>query len=195
MSCTVSKNQIDAIYHPVNDLTLTALSRILGEPQHRLIYLCEKGVVRPDHGDAKGRGSSRRFSRRNLLEFAIALRLRDVMLPVGVIAAVVRVLRMFEKKVVAEIPGFTLPDSLQDPRSPELKVVLSEGRLFFTLGRKGGKPKVFGGVDVRRLPRRAFSVELVGVEPLNGLGAAKVDLSITAVAQVLPKEVDDNTTE
>jgi len=58
-------------------LSLTEIARLLGEPQHRLIYLCEKGVVVPGHGDASGRGSSRRFSRRNLLEFAVALRLQN----------------------------------------------------------------------------------------------------------------------
>jgi hypothetical protein len=58
--------------------TLTQTARLLGEPQHRLIYLCEKGVVVPDFQDAEGRGSSRRFSDRNLLEFAIALRLREL---------------------------------------------------------------------------------------------------------------------
>jgi hypothetical protein len=57
--------------------TLTEAAGLLREPQHRLIYLCEKGVVRPDYEDAKGRGSSRRFSARNLLEFAVALRLRE----------------------------------------------------------------------------------------------------------------------
>jgi hypothetical protein len=37
--------------------TLTQAARLLGEPQHRLIYLCEKGVVVPDFQDAEGRGS------------------------------------------------------------------------------------------------------------------------------------------
>jgi DNA-binding transcriptional MerR regulator len=71
--------------------TLTEAARLLGEPQHRLIYLCEKGVVEPDVQDAGGRGSSRRFSNRNLLEFAVALRLRELELPAAVIAAVVHV--------------------------------------------------------------------------------------------------------
>ncbi len=58
--------------------TLTEAARLLEVPQHRLIYLCEKEVVQPDLNDATGRGSSRRFSRRNILEFAVALRLRDI---------------------------------------------------------------------------------------------------------------------
>ena len=42
------------------DRTLTEAARLLKEPQHRLIYLCEKGVVEPDVQDAaapRGTGS------------------------------------------------------------------------------------------------------------------------------------------
>ena len=88
--------------------TLSESSRLLGEPQHRLIYLCEKGVIVPDYGDAKGRGSSRRFSARNLLEFVLALKLRKLTLPVDTVAAVIHVLRAFVTKLSSEINGFEL---------------------------------------------------------------------------------------
>ena len=52
--------------------TLGEAARTLGEYQHRLIYLCEKGVIHPDQQDAEGREGSRQFSARNL-EFGIAL--------------------------------------------------------------------------------------------------------------------------
>src|SRR3989304_6104061 len=94
--------------------TLTEAARLLGEPQHRLIYLCEKGVVRPDFQDAKGRGSSRRFSDRNLLEFAVALRLRDLEIGVSFIGAILYVLRAFEGSVAKRFRDFRLPDSLRD---------------------------------------------------------------------------------
>ena len=80
--------------------TLTEAARILGKPQHRLIYLCEKGVVQPDVQDAEGRGSSRRFSARNLLEFAVALRLRDLEIAASFVGAVIHVLRAFERSGV-----------------------------------------------------------------------------------------------
>ena len=86
--------------------TLTEAARSLGEPQHRLIYLCEKGVVQPDLEEAKGRGSSRRFSARNLLEFAVALHLRELELPASIIGAVTYTLRAFERKVQAQMPTF-----------------------------------------------------------------------------------------
>jgi len=121
--------------HESGDWTLTEAARRLGEPQHRLIYLCEKGVVEPDLQDAEGRGSSRRFSNRNLLEFAVALRLRDLELPATLIAAVVHVMRAFEAAVGREIRGFQLPASLRAKAAPDLRVVIGDGRrLYFTLG-------------------------------------------------------------
>jgi len=135
--------------------TLTAAARLLEEPQHRLIYLCEKGVVEPDVEDAGGRGSSRRFSNRNLLEFAVALRLRDLELPATVIAAIVHVLRAFEGSVAREIAGFQLPESLQTDGAPDLRVVISDGRrLYFTLGLNGRQAKMFGGIDLDALKTR-----------------------------------------
>ena len=83
--------------------SLSEAARLLHEPQHRLIYLCEKGVIVPDLGEAEGRGSSRRFSSRNLLEFALALRLRELTIPVGTVAAIVHVLRRFEKTVAEHL--------------------------------------------------------------------------------------------
>ncbi len=55
-------------------VTLTQAAWVLRVPQHKLIHLCEKGVVVPEIHDARGRGSSRGFSRRNLFEFAVAWR-------------------------------------------------------------------------------------------------------------------------
>src|SRR5574341_508704 len=92
--------------------TLSEAARLLDEPQHRLIYLCEKGVIVPQFGNAKGRGSSRRFSERNLLEFAVALELRELTLPVDTVAAVIHFLRAFETKVAAEIQGFDMVGGL-----------------------------------------------------------------------------------
>jgi len=104
--------------HSADIWTLTEAARLLGEPQHRLIYLCEKGVVEPDIQDAEGRGSSRRFSNRNLLEFALALRLRDLELPATLIGAVVHVMRAFEAAAAKELRGYRPPDSLQATHAP-----------------------------------------------------------------------------
>ena len=61
--------------------TLTQIARLLDQPQHKLIYLCEKGVILPDGVDAKGRGSSRWFSAHNLFEFMVALKLGEFHIP------------------------------------------------------------------------------------------------------------------
>jgi hypothetical protein len=130
--------------------TLTQAARLLGEPQHRLIYLCEKGVVVPDLQDAEGRGSSRRFSARNLLEFAVALRLRELEIGVAFVGAVVHVLRAFERSVGKELRDFKLPDSLREPKAPDLRVVIADGgRLYFTLVAPGAPARLYGGIDLQ----------------------------------------------
>ncbi len=129
--------------------TLSEAARLLGEPQHRLIYLCEKKVVVPDLNNARGRGSSRLFSSRNLLEFAVALRLRGLELPVRLVAAIIHVLRAFERNVSQEIKGFSLAHSLKEKMAPDLRIILSDGkRLYFSLGVGSGKPKLYGGVVI-----------------------------------------------
>ncbi|MCA9608441.1 MAG: hypothetical protein H6748_10275 [Spirochaetaceae bacterium] len=187
--------------------TLTAAARLLEEPQHRLIYLCEKGVVDPDVEDAGGRGSSRRFSNRNLLEFALALCLRDLELPATAIAAVVHVLRAFEGAVTREIGGFQLPESLRVEDAPDLRVVIGDGRrLYFTLGVAGRAAKVYGGIDLDALKARtkegaSVRPKLKLVKPEGTQGDAseasefggpegsrhtRVEISITRIAQDLP---------
>ena len=142
--------------------TLTEAARLLQQPEHRLIYLCEKRVVQPDVQDAGGRGSSRRFSPRNLLEFAVALRLRESDIPASTVAIVIRVLRAFEASVGKTIRGFRLPDSLRISKAPDLRAVISDGsKLYFTLRTGTSTPKIYGGVDLRRLsPLRAKRSEI-----------------------------------
>jgi DNA-binding transcriptional MerR regulator len=192
--------------HEAGNWTLTEAARLLGEPQHRLIYLCEKGVVEPDLQDAEGRGSSRRFSSRNLLEFAVALRLRDLELPATLIGAVVHVLRAFEGAVGREIRGFHLPESLRATSAPDLLLVIGDGRrLYFTLGARDGPPKVYGGIDLNRLkePKSAgrSRPKLRLVKPATPAAGAtcasdfggpegsrhtRVEISVTQIAQDLP---------
>lgn len=187
--------------------TLTEAARLLTEPQHRLIYLCEKGVVEPDLQGAEGRGSSRRFSNRNLLEFAVALRLRDLKLPAAMIAAVVRVLRSFEHAVGREISGFRLPESLKVNEAQDLRVVIGDGRrLYFTLGKRARPPKIYGGIDLEDLKaptkgRGSRRPKLKLVKPAaterrssgpaefggpEGSRHTRVEISISHIAQDLP---------
>jgi DNA-binding transcriptional MerR regulator len=192
---------------PHSGWTLSEAARLLGEPQHRLIYLCEKGVVHPDLEDARGRGSSRRFSARNLLEFAVALRLRAFELPASAIGAITYTLRAFERRVQRDIRTFCLPVSLRGAGAPDLRIVLSDGHLFVTLGTGKGAPTVYGGIDLRRLRRgKPSSSELQrALAPLpprkptaeaagNGAQApagnphARMEISVTRIAQELRLE-------
>ncbi len=170
--------------------TLTEAARFLGEPQHRLIYLCEKGVVQPDVQDAEGRGSSRRFSARNLLEFGVALQLRGLGIPVSVIAAVVYLLRGFEKAIGKQLPGFKLPGSLSGPGAPDLRVIIGDDqRLYFRLGVGGSGGTTYGGVAIADLGGDAAITgpRLRGVaDPADeGELRARVEVSVTGVAQDL----------
>ncbi len=183
--------------------TLTEAARILGKPQHRLIYLCEKGVVQPDVQDAEGRGSSRRFSARNLLEFAVALRLRDLEIAASFVGAVIHALRSFERSARKQIADFRLPESLRDPRAPDLRVVIGDGaRLYFTLATGRSAPKVYGGIDLRELasskkdlralerklarpkaPARSGTSDRFGGP--EGSRHARVELSVTRITREL----------
>lgn len=131
--------------------TMTGAARLLGQPQHRLIYLCEKGVVQPDLRSAEGRGSSRGFSRRNLLEFLVALNLRQLQIPAQLIGALLGALRELEAHVAAELPGFAIPDGLRSSTAPDLRLVIGDGRLYFTLATGQSEPRLFGGSTLEEI--------------------------------------------
>ena len=107
--------------------TLTEIAKLLLQPQHRLIYLCEKGVIVPDVTDAKGRGSSRRFSARNIFEFSIALTLGEFQFPTELSGKILLALRSFEKVLNKTNQNFGLPHVLREAHEPEIRVLLTKG--------------------------------------------------------------------
>jgi hypothetical protein len=58
-------------------LTMKDVAKLLEQPAHRIIHICEGGVVYPAV-EADGRGSVRRFSRDNIYCIKIALALQDL---------------------------------------------------------------------------------------------------------------------
>jgi DNA-binding transcriptional MerR regulator len=56
--------------------TMKEVADHLNQPAHRIIHLCETGVVHPTV-DAAGRGSVRRFSRDDTFRILLALQLQD----------------------------------------------------------------------------------------------------------------------
>lgn len=177
--------------------TLAEIARSLNVPQHRLIHLCEKQVVVPDVRDAGGRGSSRIFSGRNLLELAVALRLRDMMLPVAAAGAVVHVMRAMEDRLQDELPGFSLAAGLCGDAAPDLRVIIGDGqRIFFALGFAGKNPKLFGGLSIEDVEGNTGAVDqLKPVQAQTSKAAfggpegsqfARTEISLTAIARSLP---------
>ncbi len=183
-----------------DSFTLTEIARRLEVPQHRLIHLCEKGVVIPDVHDAAGRGSSRLFSRNNVLELAVALRLRDMMIPVSVAGAIVHVLRRFGQELEGQRGGQPLAESLRSPHSPELRVIISDGEaIYFSLAKPDQKTALFGGIPLQPLisSGEAWGGNVLqrptnvvhGNHPFGGPEGSKfarMELSVTAIARALP---------
>ena len=128
--------------------TLTEIAKLLQQPQHRLIYLCEKDVIIPDGMDAEGRGSSRRFSARNLFEFSIALTLGEFHIPAILSGKILFALRSFEKLLNKAIPNLDLPYALRAPNAPEIRALLTNGSCLYFAIEGGGKTKLIGGVDL-----------------------------------------------
>ena len=117
--------------------TLGQIQGILNTSQHVLIHLCEKKVILPDFSDTKGRGQSRLFSKRNLLEFAIALHIRQFQIPVMATRVIILILRKFEEKVQKKIKDFTLESLTEKKLSPKLIFYIEEGEnLIFSLKSK-----------------------------------------------------------
>ncbi len=142
--------------------TLTQISSLLNQPQYKLIYLCERGVIIPDGSDAKGRGSSRRFSARNLFEFVVALKLSEFHVPTNLTVNILRALRSFDRHLGESYPMLKLPYSLRIPNSPEVKIILIDGsRLYFSIGIKGRKPTYIGDLDLLNYDKYTFSTKTV----------------------------------
>ncbi len=184
-----------------NEWTLTQISNLLDQPQYRLIYLCEKGVIVPDGSDAKGRGSSRRFSARNLFEFVVALKLSEFHLPTKLTTNVLKALRSFDKHLGESYPMLKLPYSLRIPNSPEVKIVLINGsRLYFSIGTKGRKTTYIGDLDLLNfdkytvsnnatdnLAKSAFPIERTKTLPIESK-IASFELNLSQIAKNISLE-------
>ncbi|MCX6117523.1 MAG: hypothetical protein NT027_08280 [Proteobacteria bacterium] len=96
-----------------NSLTLKQIQEKLNVKQHVLIHLCEKGVIEPDLQETEGRGVHREFSERNLFEFALSLSIRRYEIPVLTTAAIIKLLRSFERSTQRHIKGFNLLEYLR----------------------------------------------------------------------------------
>lgn len=119
-------------------LTLKQIQAKLNVRQHVLIHLCEKGVIEPDIQETEGRGLHREFSKRNLFEFALALAIRRYEIPVMTTAAIIKLLRLFERSTERKLKGFNLLTYLNaKEKKVDLSMRLYEGSYLvfaFNLG-------------------------------------------------------------
>ena len=178
--------------------TLSEIAKLLQQPQHRLIYLCEKGVVTPEFADAHGRGSSRRFSARNIFEISVALCLSDFHFPASISANFLYAIRSFELIVERSIDDFSLPHALMKEHSPEIVGIITNGSVFsFAIGTPGKPKKVYGGINIGETILSKKSV-IDSADPKN-LGyskrkdeiisnhtnLARFEINLTRIAQTL----------
>ena len=164
--------------------TLAEIQGKLGVEQHRLIHLCEKGVIIPDYEDASGRGTMRRFSERNLFEFALAMELRRFLLPVAYISPIIQTLRVFETYATKELDVFSLPESLQNKSSISLKIIITEGRhLYFALTHRR-ETAYIGPLDLSKASGFKHALEKAESHPkdptLSATSRFEVDLNKVA---------------
>jgi DNA-binding transcriptional MerR regulator len=84
--------------------TMKQVADLVGRPAHRIIHLCETGVVCPTV-DAAGRGSVRRFNREDVFRVALALHLQDAGIQVPLI-----------KPLMAKLDDFMAIREIRDMR-------------------------------------------------------------------------------
>ena len=177
------------------EYTLTEIAKLLNQPQHRLIYFCEKEVVLPDFSDAKGRGSSRRFSSRNIFEFSLALVLSEFHFPASITANILYILRKFEDEIVSSgYDKFSLPQSLMQDKSPEILAIITNGSIFnFSIGFPGKPKSLTSGVDIKNpsesgktgvSDKAEPSLEEPAAPTVNS-NIARFELNLTKLAQTL----------
>ena len=147
------KAQDEGRTEPQRRWTLSQTTRLLGASAPEVLYLCDQYIVHPDLGDAKGRGSSRGFSQRNLFEIALAVQLRK-QLGSNTLRGALRAVRLIEETVREEDgrewATFKLPDTLREDDAPDMRLIISDGRfVYLTLARSNAETKVFGPGDLK----------------------------------------------
>ncbi len=164
-------------------ITLKEVQLRLGQPQHVLIHLCEKGVIEPEFAETSGRGKRRQFSERNVFEFAVALALRRFELPVAMTALVIRVLRSFVRAVTKAAPGSEPPSLVRSKLG--LSLYFYDGESLVLSARGGGlqRPVVLRARGP--LTSRAASPQ-VRIEKLSELPKdydVRLEIDLAAIAR------------
>ena len=92
--------------------TMTEIAEKLNRPAHRIIHLCQSGMVVPTV-DAAGRGSVRRFSRDDTLKILVALQMQELEIQAPLIKPLMRSLdRLMEIREIKEFRKSLVPFDL-----------------------------------------------------------------------------------
>ena len=155
-------------------------------------------MIHPDGENASGRGSSRRFSARNLFEFAVALTLWEFHIPFAISGTSLVALRSLQRVLSKSNTNFGLPYALILPDAPTIRAILTHvSCLYFAVG-EGNDKTLFGGVELIDLPKSIAWLDVVGtsnspetsidylVARPAGSERAFLELSLTQIAKDLP---------
>jgi DNA-binding transcriptional MerR regulator len=163
-----------------NVLTLKQIQKKLQTKQHVLIHLCEKGVIEPDYQQTEGRGLHREFSQRNLFEFAVALTIRKYGIPVSTTAAIIRLLKSFERSAQRSLKGFNLLDYLRDANQKlDIHLILYDGEYMIFGLQKAGKLLSATGFDLKKIvaePTKPLKLDKLDDLPIDFDSYLNLDL-------------------
>ena len=172
--------------------TLGKIQEILDTPQHTLIHLCEKGVIVPDFSDAEGRGKSRRFSMRNLVEFAVVLHIRKFQIPVLTTRAIMIVLKKIEDRVQKDVPNFSILDMGRKDHPQLTAYVEAEANLIFSVFFPGENRSMHIKCAVPSFTQvltRKKGVRFVVLKELPDTYAARLEINISKIMEDLHKKL------
>ena len=157
--------------------TLGQIEDVLETPQHVLLHLCEKEVISPDFSDADGRGRFRKFSRANLVEFAIALEIRRFQIPVVATRLIILLLRSVEETVQKNFPTFTMLDMGQID-SIQLSVYIDGAeRFIFSFHEEGKDPMRISCLLSSFMEKKPFRFVLIEELPENPISRLEINIS------------------
>ena len=168
-------------------LSLGQIQEILDIPQYTLIHLCEKKVIVPDFSDTEGKGKHRLFSRRNLLEFAIAIHIRKFQIPVMATRVIIGVIRGFEEKIRKSLPDFSLFESMKKNAHPELIIYIDEAEhIIFSLQNK--KNPLYLKCPLHSINKKT-SIRFVALSELPPRRISRLEINISKIIENLSKKL------
>lgn len=159
--------------------TLKEVAAQLDQPAHRIIHLCESGVVKPEVG-AEGRGSVRRFNIDDIFCLRLALQLQDAGIQVPLIKPLVRALHHLKESPYLPNAVSRVEDCL-DIRSvvKALGTFPKPMRAYLSQG----NPVVLIAPGVKKVPALPPSTKLYRDDSHIDWGPVTIAVNLTLIAE------------